>query len=102
MFPSRWRTGFNSGASATKILISHAPSSLAVEIHFLNGDSRSMLPSVFPAGLEYWDFFFQDSMHFMSGILAEWEIMKPFARPGSVVVFDDVCLDWKKMPTTPP
>jgi hypothetical protein len=24
--------------------------------------------------------------------------MKPFARPGSVVVFDDVCLDWKKMP----
>ena len=37
-------------------------------------------------------------MHFMSGILAEWEIMKPFARPGSVVVFDDVCLDWKKMP----
>jgi hypothetical protein len=37
-------------------------------------------------------------MHSMQGILAEWRIMKPFARPGSVVVFDDVCLDWKKMP----
>jgi predicted O-methyltransferase YrrM len=69
-----------------------------VEICFLNGDSRDVLPSVFPAELDHWDFFFQDSMHFMSGILAEWEIMKPFARPGSVVVFDDVCLDWKKLP----
>jgi hypothetical protein len=69
-----------------------------VEIRFLNGDSREVLPSVFPAQLDHWDFFFQDSMHFMSGIMAEWEIMKPFARPGSVVVFDDVCLDWKKMP----
>jgi hypothetical protein len=69
-----------------------------VEIHFLNGDSRAMLPSLFPSQLEYWDFFFQDSMHFLDGILAEWTIMKPFARPGSVAVFDDVCLDWKKMP----
>jgi Methyltransferase domain len=69
-----------------------------VEISFLNGDSRDVLPAVFPAQLDHWDFFFQDSMHFMSGILAEWEIMKPFARSDSVVVFDDVCLDWKKMP----
>jgi Methyltransferase domain len=69
-----------------------------VQIHFLNGDSRQVLPSMFPAQIDYWDFFFQDSMHSMKGILAEWEIMKPFARPGSVVVFDDVCLDWKKMP----
>jgi cephalosporin hydroxylase len=69
-----------------------------VEICFLNGDSRDILPSLFSAGLDHWDFFFQDSMHFMSGILAEWEIMKPFARAGSVVVFDDVCFDWKKMP----
>jgi hypothetical protein len=69
-----------------------------VEIRYLNGDSRNILPSLFPAELDHWDFFFQDSMHFMSGILAEWEIMKPFARAGSVVVFDDVCLDWRKMP----
>ena len=69
-----------------------------VEIHFLNGDSRNILPALFPFKLDHWDFFFQDSMHFMSGILAEWKIMKPFARAGSVVVFDDVCLDWKKIP----
>jgi Methyltransferase domain len=68
-----------------------------VEIHFLNGDSRMMLPSLFPSPLERWDFFFQDSMHFLSGILAEWKTMRQFATEGSVVVFDDVCLDWKKM-----
>jgi len=69
-----------------------------VEVVFLNGDSREKLPAVFPSKLDHWDFFFQDSMHFTSGILQEWAIMKPYARPGSVVVFDDVCLDWKKLP----
>ena len=69
-----------------------------VEILFLNGDSRQVLPTIFPHQADHWDFFFQDSMHFTSGILQEWEVMKPFSRPGSVVVFDDVCLDWKKLP----
>ena len=69
-----------------------------VEITFLNGDSREMLPTIFPGRLHGWDFFFQDSMHFTSGILQEWALMKPFAQPGSVAVFDDVCLDWKKLP----
>jgi predicted O-methyltransferase YrrM len=68
-----------------------------VEIHFLNGDSRMILPSLFPDQLEHWDFFFQDSMHFFAGILAEWQIMKPFAKDGSVVVFDDICFDGKKI-----
>ena len=69
-----------------------------VEITFLNGDSRKMLPTLFPERIDHWDFFFQDSMHFTSGILEEWDIMRPYARPGSVVVFDDVCLDWKQLP----
>ena len=69
-----------------------------VEINFLNGDSRTVLPQLVPSRIEHWDFFFQDSMHFFSGIMAEWEIMRAFARRGSVVVFDDICLDWKKLP----
>lgn len=69
-----------------------------VEITFLNGDSRQVLSRIFPSQADHWDFFFQDSMHFMSGILDEWRIMKPFARKESVVIFDDVCLDWKKLP----
>ncbi len=70
-----------------------------VEITFLNGDSREILPTLFPSRLQSWDFFFQDSMHFTSGILQEWEIMKPFSHPGSVALFDDVCVDWKKLPS---
>lgn len=69
-----------------------------VEITFLNGDSRQMLPTILPAQITTWDFFFQDSMHFTSGILDEWRIMRPYAHPGSTVVFDDVCLDWKQLP----
>ncbi|MFV0415005.1 MAG: O-methyltransferase [Chthoniobacterales bacterium] len=69
-----------------------------VEIRFLNGDSRKMLPTLFAGETDHWDFFFQDSMHFTSGILEEWAIMKPYSRKGGVVVFDDVCLDWKKLP----
>ncbi|MFV0337632.1 MAG: O-methyltransferase [Chthoniobacterales bacterium] len=71
----------------------------AVEIQFLNGDSREMLPTLFTGAVDHWDFFFQDSMHFTSGILQEWAIMKPFSHSGSIVVFDDVCLDWKKLPS---
>lgn len=70
-----------------------------VEVTFLNGDSRQVLPGLFPEKLDRWDFFFQDSMHFTAGILSEWEIMKPFAQPGALVVFDDVCLDWRKLPS---
>lgn len=69
-----------------------------VEIEFLSGDSRQMLPTIFPGKVRNWDFFFQDSMHFTSGILQEWEIMKPHAAEEAVAVFDDVCLDWKKLP----
>lgn len=69
-----------------------------VEILFTEGDSRKVLPDILRRGAAPWDVFFQDSMHFTAGILAEWEIMKPHAAPGAVVVFDDVCLDWKKLP----
>ena len=69
-----------------------------VEIEFLSGDSRQMLSTIFPGKVRNWDFFFQDSMHFTSGILQEWEIMKPHSAEEAIVVFDDVCLDWKKLP----
>lgn len=70
----------------------------SVEIVFVDGDSRQVLPGLFPAGSRRWDMFFQDSMHFTSGILAEWEIMKSHAAAGAVVIFDDVCLDWRRLP----
>jgi cephalosporin hydroxylase len=70
-----------------------------VEITFVDGDSRLVLPPLLKNEVKSWDLFFQDSMHFMSGILAEWEIAKPYAAENAVVIFDDVCLDWKKLPS---
>lgn len=69
----------------------------SVDIEFIKGDSRKVLPTLFPARWNQWDFFFQDSMHFAAGIQAEWEIVLPFAAPHAAVVFDDVCLDWWKL-----
>jgi len=69
-----------------------------VGISFVEGDSRQVLPEVLREGGAPWDLFFQDSMHFTAGIAAEWNLMKPHAAPGAVAIFDDVCLDWKKLP----
>jgi predicted O-methyltransferase YrrM len=63
-----------------------------VTITFIEGDSRKVLPQLFERELDHWDFFYQDSMHDMAGILAEWNIMDKFAKIGSTVVFDDVTL----------
>jgi len=70
-----------------------------VDITFVEGDSRQVLPPLLQDTVKTWDLFFQDSMHFTSGIVSEWEIAKPFAAEHAVVVFDDVCLDWKKLPS---
>ncbi len=71
----------------------------SVDITFLNGDSREILPKLLADRVRDWDFFFQDSMHFTSGILEEWKIMRPRAASKAIAVFDDVCLDWKKLPS---
>ena len=70
----------------------------SVRVDFVRGDSRQVLPEIFPSQWGWWDLFFQDSMHFTAGILAEWKIVKPFAAPLAVAVFDDVCTDWRKLP----
>lgn len=70
-----------------------------VEINFIEGDSRKVLPQLFSSTLKHWDFFYQDSMHFMEGILSEWEVMRKFLKAGSVVVFDDIALTDKAKAT---
>ena len=71
-----------------------------VNINFLEGDSRDVLSSLFSDNnsLREWDFFYQDSMHYLDGVLAEWNIMSPFASKGAIVVFDDLFLpDYKNL-----
>lgn len=57
-------------------------------VQYVSGDTRETLKSVDFA--EPVDFWFQDTMHFTAGILAEMESMKDRLAPGAVVVFDDV------------
>lgn len=71
----------------------------SVEITFLNGDSREILPGLLEDRVKEWDFFFQDSMHHASGILDEWRIMRPHAAANAIAVFDDICVDWRKLPS---
>lgn len=60
-----------------------------VEISFVYGDSRKTLPEVI-SQIDSWDFWFQDSMHYKSGIQEEWFIMKEKLAPGSIAVFDNI------------
>jgi len=62
------------------------------QVIFIEGDSRLVLPQVV-AGIETWDFWYQDSMHFAEGIREEWDIMCPYASKGAIVIFDDI---WKR------
>ena len=70
----------------------------SVEITFIEGDSRKVLPKLLAESVSEWDFFFQDSMHHTSGILDEWGLMRPRAASHALAVFDDVGLDWRRLP----
>jgi hypothetical protein len=59
------------------------------EIQFIEGDSRAVLPGVMEQ-IDVWDFFYQDSMHFVEGIRAEWDVLKDQGSARCVVVFDDI------------
>lgn len=61
-----------------------------VEVSFWKGDTRDILPAIFPEKYNSWDFFYQDSMHFFEGIMAEWTVMEKYSSKGAIVVFDDI------------
>lgn len=61
----------------------------SVEVAFREGDSRKVLPSVLEAAGS-WDFWFQDSMHYKSGIREELDLMLPAMGEDAYIVFDNV------------
>jgi len=60
------------------------------KVEFVEGDTRQVLPRFLADRGLKWDLFFQDSMHFHAGILAEWNAMRPYASERAVVIFDDI------------
>lgn len=60
----------------------------AVRLHYHDGDTRQTIPTIpFSAPIDFW---FQDTMHFLSGILEELTLVEPLLAPGAVIVFDDI------------
>lgn len=59
-----------------------------VEVRYVDGDTRETLATTQYGGPI--DFFFQDTMHFLTGILSEFETVESRIAVGGVVVFDDI------------
>ena len=62
-----------------------------VKVVFVEGDSRKKLTRMFKEfKISKVDLFFQDSMHFFTGILNEWLLVEPYLEKGSCAIFDDL------------
>lgn len=58
-------------------------------IEYHEGISLDVLPKILP-GIGIWDLCFQDSSHLAELIIMEFKLLEPFARIGSIIVFDDI------------
>lgn len=64
-----------------------------VQVIFVEGDSREVLKTLFlDNNIDTVDLFYQDSMHFLEGIQAEWKLVEPYIKKNSYVIFDDLSL----------
>jgi hypothetical protein len=60
-----------------------------VDITFVEGLTWDTLPDWMPK-IGSWDFLFQDTLHDLGPTVREWKLYSPYARTGSIVIFDDV------------
>jgi len=56
---------------------------------YVEGIIIETLPKILEI-MHSWDFCFQDSVHHGMAVVQEWSILKPYAKKGSIIVFDDV------------
>lgn len=73
-------------ASRTKRI--HDANQKGGNIKFIAGESRSVLKKILPK-LKQVDFVFQDSMHFIPGLLEEFDLVRNYLPKFGVIVFDD-------------
>jgi len=59
------------------------------EIIYIDGLISETLPPLLKE-IEHWDFCFHDSTHTTPEIRGEFDLLEPFTKTGSVIVFDDV------------
>jgi len=64
-----------------------------VTVNYIEGDSREVLKTLFiNNNINKIDLFYQDSMHFIEGIQAEWNLVEPYIQENSYIIFDDLNL----------
>jgi len=68
-----------------------------VILEYIEGLTFDTLPIKLPE-IGEWDFCFQDSVHVLPDILQEWNLLLPYSKVGSIIVFDDILIDhdWLK------
>jgi len=60
-----------------------------VKVEFIEGITFDTLgPALKEIG--EWDFCFQDTVHHHDFIIREWNLLKPYSKVGSIIVFDDM------------
>mgnify|MGYP000710307368 CR=1 FL=1 len=75
-----------------------------VTVQYVEGDSREVLQTLFiNNNINKVDLFYQDSMHFLDGIISEWNLVEKYIHVGGRIIFDDLWLkgvrqfrDWFK------
>jgi hypothetical protein len=88
-FQKSWGS-FEAVQEARAERIANAP--VGVEIKYFEGLSYFKLSEMLRWLGEEWHFCFQDTVHSMPDILKEWELLKPSAIEGSIIVFDDAVI----------
>jgi len=75
-----------------------------VTVQYVEGDSREVLQTLFiNNNINKVDLFYQDSMHFLDGIISEWNLVEKYIHVDGRIIFDDLWLkgvrqfrDWFK------
>jgi len=60
-----------------------------VNLEYVEGFSYDVLPELLKR-IGTWDFCFQDTLHAPKEIMKEWVLLEPYAKVGSIIVFDDM------------
>jgi len=90
-FPEKWmRDGWHSWGQVMKARKERLAKPYSnVKVEYIEGITFDTLPKAMKK-IGEWDFCFQDTVHYPDLIMKEWELLEPFSKVGSIIVFDNM------------